>query len=58
VELLVGGGGESGEGSRYVISWPNEVVEGVAAELAPDDGVREIAPAIQDGARRFDGALG
>jgi hypothetical protein len=58
VELLAGGGGESGEGSRYVISWPNEAVEGGAAEVAPDDGVREIAPAIQDGAGRFDGALG
>jgi hypothetical protein len=36
VELLAGGGGGSGEGSRFVISWPEEAVEGVP------DGVREI----------------
>jgi hypothetical protein len=41
VELLAGGGGGSGEGSRSVISWPEEAMESVAASAAPD-GVREI----------------
>jgi hypothetical protein len=49
VELLAGGGGESGEGSRYAISWSDEAVEG---------GGDRRTPAIQDGAGRFDGALG
>jgi hypothetical protein len=53
VDLFAGGGGGSREGS-----WPEEAVEGVTAEAAPDVGMREIAPAIRVGAGRFDGALG